>query len=52
VQSYTEPERRKFLLVNMHAMETLYFDILQFVYHLALAILVGGALVLGMAAAQ
>lgn len=35
----------------MHAMETLYFDILQFVYHLALAILVGGALVLGMAAA-
>ena len=32
-------------------METLYFDILQFVYHLALAILVGGALVLGMAAA-
>ncbi len=32
-------------------METLYFDILQFVYHLALAILVGGAVVLGMAAA-
>jgi uncharacterized membrane protein len=32
-------------------METLYFDTLQFVYHLALAILVGGALVLGVAAA-
>ncbi len=32
-------------------METLYFDVLQFVYHLALAILVGGALVLGGAAA-
>ena len=32
-------------------METLYFDVLQFVYHLALAILVAGALVLGMAAA-
>lgn len=32
-------------------METLYFDALQFVYHLALAILVGGALVLGAAAA-
>ncbi len=31
-------------------METLYFDVLQFVYHLALAILVGGALVLGSAA--
>ena len=30
-------------------METLYFDTLQFVYHLALAILVGGAVVLGMA---
>lgn len=32
-------------------METLYFDTLQFVYHLALAILVGGAVVLGAAAA-
>ena len=32
-------------------METLYFDILQFTYHLALAVLVGGALVLGAAAA-
>lgn len=32
-------------------METIYFDVLQFVYHLALAILVGGALVLGAAAA-
>ena len=32
-------------------METLYFDALQFVYHLALAILVAGALVLGAAAA-
>ncbi len=32
-------------------METLYFDLLQFLYHLALAILVGGALVLGAAAA-
>lgn len=28
-------------------METLVFDLLQFLYHLALAILVGGALVLG-----
>ena len=28
-------------------METLTFDLLQFVYHLAIAILVGGALVLG-----
>jgi uncharacterized membrane protein len=35
----------------MHAVETIYFDTLQFVYHLALAILVGGALVLGVAAA-
>lgn len=32
-------------------METLYFDVLQFIYHLALAVLVAGALVLGMAAA-
>jgi uncharacterized membrane protein len=32
-------------------METIYFDTLQFVYHLALAVLVGGALVLGAAAA-
>lgn len=32
-------------------METLYFDVLQFLYHLALAILVGGGLVLGAAAA-
>ena len=32
-------------------MDTLYTDMLQFVYHLALAILVGGALVLGSAAA-
>src|SRR5439155_46545 len=32
-------------------METLYFDLLQFLYHLALAILVGGAIVLGTAAA-
>jgi len=31
--------------------ETIYFDTLQFVYHLALAILVGGAVVLGAAAA-
>lgn len=28
-------------------METLYSDVLQFLYHLALAILVGGAIVLG-----
>ena len=35
----------------MHTVETLYFDVLQFVYHLALAILVGGSLVLGAAAA-
>ena len=32
-------------------MDTLYFDVLQFGYHLGLAILVGGALVLGSAAA-
>lgn len=32
-------------------MDTLYFDLLQFAYHLALAVLVGGALVLGTAAA-
>ena len=32
-------------------METLSFDLLQFVYHLALAILVGGSLVLGTAVA-
>ena len=32
-------------------METLYFDTLQFLYHLALAVVVGGALVLGAAAA-
>lgn len=32
-------------------MDTLYFDVLQFVYHLALAVLVGGGLVLGSAAA-
>lgn len=32
-------------------METLYFDVLQFLYHLALAVVVGGALVLGSAAA-
>jgi hypothetical protein len=31
--------------------ETIYFDTLQFLYHLALAILVGGAVVLGLAAA-
>jgi uncharacterized membrane protein len=31
--------------------ETIYFDTLQFLYHLALAILVGGAAVLGLAAA-
>jgi len=31
--------------------ETLYFDVLQFLYHLALAILVAGALVLGAVAA-
>jgi uncharacterized membrane protein len=31
--------------------ETIYFDTLQFLYHLALAILVGGAVVLGAAAA-
>ena len=32
-------------------METLYTDTLQFIYHLCLAILVGGALILGAAAA-
>ena len=31
--------------------ETLYFDVLQFLYHLALAVLVGGSLALGAAAA-
>jgi len=31
--------------------ETLYFDLLQFMYHLALAVLIGGAVVLGTAAA-
>ena len=31
--------------------ETLYFDFLQFLYHLALAVLVGGTLVLGTAVA-
>ena len=28
-------------------MDTLYFDALQFLYHAALAVLVGGAIVLG-----
>lgn len=28
-------------------METVYFDVLQFLYHVALAVLVGGAIVLG-----
>lgn len=28
-------------------METVYFDVLQFLYHLVLAVLVGGAIVLG-----
>lgn len=32
-------------------METLYTDMLQFIYHLSLAVLVGGALVLGATAA-
>lgn len=32
-------------------METLYFDALQFLYHLGLAVLVGGAIALGAAAA-
>lgn len=32
-------------------METLYFDLLQFLYHLALAVLVGGSFVLGVAVA-
>lgn len=32
-------------------METLYFDVLQFLYHLALALIVGGAIVLGSAVA-
>src|SRR2546430_4653296 len=31
--------------------ETLYFDLLQFLYHLALAVLIGGSLVLGTAVA-
>lgn len=32
-------------------METLYFDVLQFAYHLGLALVVGGAMVLGSAVA-
>lgn len=32
-------------------METLYFDVLQFLYHLALAVIVGGAIILGGAVA-
>lgn len=32
-------------------METLYFDLLQFVYHTALAVIVGGSFVLGVAVA-
>ena len=32
-------------------METLYFDVLQFVYHVGLALVVGGAMVLGSAVA-
>lgn len=32
-------------------METLYFDVLQFLYHLAFALVVGGAIVLGSAVA-
>ena len=38
---------RKFLAYDRPCVETLYFDLLQFLYHLALAVLVGGAIVLG-----
>ena len=37
---------RKFLAYAQSPMETLYFDLLQFLYHTALAVLVGGAIVL------
>jgi hypothetical protein len=43
----TRGARRKFLSYAGTRVETLYFDILQFLYHLALAILVGGAIVIG-----
>lgn len=40
------PARRKFLSYASSRVETLYFDLLQFGYHAALAVLVGGAIVL------
>src|SRR3979411_1846214 len=43
----TNAARRKFLAYARMRVETLYFDVLQFIYHLALAVLVGGAIVLG-----
>jgi uncharacterized membrane protein len=42
---------RKFRLCSDFPVEMLSFDLLQFLYHLALAILVGGSLVLGTAVA-
>ncbi len=47
----TEGARRKFLTYAGNRVETLYFDVLQFFYHLALALIVGGAIVLGSAVA-
>ena len=49
--SLNRPARSEIPSVHDARVETLYFDVLQFVYHLALAILVAGALVLGAAAA-
>src|SRR6266478_5938049 len=45
------PVRRIFPVCSDFPVETLSFDLLQFLYHLALAILVGGSLVLGTAVA-
>src|SRR5438132_10250034 len=50
-QSYTDSGSRKFPVCSDSPVETLSFDLLQFLYHLALAVLVGGSLVLGTAAA-
>src|SRR2546422_10145115 len=45
------PVRRIFPVCSDFPVETLSFDLLQFLYHLALAILVGGSLLLGTAVA-
>src|SRR5439155_1080356 len=47
----TDSGSRKFPICSDSPVETLSFDLLQFLYHLALAILVGGSLVLGTAVA-